>query len=60
MQGRMGRICMTTHKHPGKLYCEKCGKEISEGHTIVEDNRGYSHWKCKHPALYRKLKSWKK
>ena len=51
---------MTTHKHPGKLYCEKCGKEISEGHTIVEDNRGYSHWKCKHPALYKKLKSWKK
>jgi hypothetical protein len=47
-------------RDPGKLYCEKCGKELGTGDMVVEDYKGFYHYKCKHPALYKKMKKWRK
>jgi hypothetical protein len=47
-------------RDPGKLYCEKCSKEINEGEAMVETNEGFYHFKCRHPVLYKKMKAWRK
>jgi hypothetical protein len=52
---------MTNSKrNPAKLYCEKCEKEIVEGQSMVEGAKGYYHFRCKHPALHKKMKTWRK
>jgi len=51
---------MKKKRDPGKLYCEKCEKEIEEGQVAVDTPEGFFHYKCKHPAIYRKMKTWRK